>query len=184
MNSSTTFVAAWTLPLETMAADTFIPDMSDFNGRMANQHQDGHIRARWHRGESTLAAGIRHCHTRPSPRMMVSGDIGYTSLSSLVRIDGTFNSARYISSVLRTLTLPFIRVLRNPAFKQDNERPHVAGIVRTFLDTENVRLFAWLACSSDLSPIENAWSMVVKRLARHHTPITTVDDLWRRVEAA
>ncbi|GFV52972.1 netrin receptor UNC5C [Trichonephila clavipes] len=68
--------------------------------------------------------------------MMVWSAIGYTSRSPLVRIDGTLNSARYISGVLRLVALPFMRVLRNPTFKQDYSRPHVAGIVRIFLDTE------------------------------------------------
>ncbi|GFU37213.1 hypothetical protein TNCV_4272171 [Trichonephila clavipes] len=57
-------------------------------------------------------------------------------------------------------------------------RPHVAGIARTFLDTENVWLLPWLARSRDLSPIESVWSMVAKRLARHYTPVNTVDELW------
>ncbi|GFV71726.1 hypothetical protein TNCV_3535141 [Trichonephila clavipes] len=30
-----------------------------------------------------------------------------------------------------------------PGGKQDNARPHVAGIVRTFPDTENALLFSW-----------------------------------------
>ncbi|GFT93309.1 uncharacterized protein TNCV_904611 [Trichonephila clavipes] len=67
---------------------------------------------------------------------------------------------------------------------QDNARPHVAGIVRTFLDTENVRLFPLPARSPDFSPIENVWSMVAERLARHHTAVTTVDELWHLVEVA
>ncbi|GFW26425.1 hypothetical protein TNCV_383871 [Trichonephila clavipes] len=58
----------------------------------------------------------------------------------LDRTDSTLNNARYISLVLRLLSLPFIRALRNPTFQQDNTRPHVAGIVRTYLDTKNVRL--------------------------------------------
>ncbi|GFW58957.1 hypothetical protein TNCV_2830631 [Trichonephila clavipes] len=49
---------------------------------------------------------------------------------------------------------------------------------------KNVRLLPRLARSSDLSPIENVWSMVPERLARHHTPITTVDELWYLVEVA
>ncbi|GFU06199.1 hypothetical protein TNCV_4765071 [Trichonephila clavipes] len=58
--------------------------------------------------------------------MMKWGAIGYKSRSPLVHIDGIFNSARYISGVLRPVALTFIRVLRNLTFKQDNERPHVA----------------------------------------------------------
>ncbi|GFV35088.1 HTH_Tnp_Tc3_2 domain-containing protein [Trichonephila clavipes] len=35
------------------------------------RHQDGRIRVRWHRGERTLAACIRHRYTGPLPGMMV-----------------------------------------------------------------------------------------------------------------
>ncbi|GFY03987.1 transposable element Tcb1 transposase [Trichonephila clavipes] len=76
------------------------------------------------------------------------GAIGYTSL---VLLDGTLNSARYIFGVLRPVALPFISALRNPTFQQDNARSYVAGIVRTFLDTENVRLLPWSARSPDLT---------------------------------
>ncbi|GFX61522.1 odorant receptor [Trichonephila clavipes] len=37
---------------------------------------------------------------------------------------------------------------------------------------------------TDLSPIENIWSMITQRLTRHQTPVTTIDELWPRVEAA
>ncbi|GFW90235.1 transposable element Tcb2 transposase [Trichonephila clavipes] len=106
------------------------------------------------------------------------------SRSPLFRVDSTLNSACYISGVLLPVALPFIRALRNPAFKQDNARQHVAGIVRTFLDTKNVRLLPCPARSPDLSLIENVWSMVAERLARYHTPIIKVDELRCRVTAA
>ncbi|GFU57716.1 transposable element Tcb1 transposase [Trichonephila clavipes] len=77
-----------------------------------------------------------------------------------------------------------IRALQNPTFQQNNAQPHVAGFVWTFLDTENVQLFPWPARSPDLSPIENAWSIVAERLAHHHTAATIGDDLQHRVEAA
>ncbi|GFT85571.1 transposable element Tcb1 transposase [Trichonephila clavipes] len=98
-----------------------------------SRHQAGRICVRWHRDKRTLAACIRQRHTDPSPDMMVWDSIRYTSRSPLVQIDGTLNSAGYISGVLRPVALPFIRVLRNPTFKQHNARPHVSGIVRTFL---------------------------------------------------
>ncbi|GFV07738.1 hypothetical protein TNCV_4942401 [Trichonephila clavipes] len=62
------------------------------------------------------------------------GAAGRTSRSLLVHIDGTLNSVRYISGVLRPVALPFTRALRNLTFQQDNARSHVASIVRTFLD--------------------------------------------------
>ncbi|PRD34065.1 UNVERIFIED_CONTAM: hypothetical protein NCL1_15756 [Trichonephila clavipes] len=67
-------------------------------------------------------------------------------------------AARYISGVLRPVDLHFIRALRNPTFQQDNARPHVARIVQTFLDTENVKLFPLPACSPDFSPIKTSGS--------------------------
>ncbi|GFV73904.1 transposable element Tcb1 transposase [Trichonephila clavipes] len=114
MNSSTTFAVAWALSSETMAAATL--DAASQTGA-SSMHQNSRIRVRWYRGERILAGCIRHCHTGPSPGMMVWGAIGYTSRSPLVRIDGTLNSARYISGVLRPMALPFIRVLRNATFK-------------------------------------------------------------------
>ncbi|GFU49486.1 transposable element Tc1 transposase [Trichonephila clavipes] len=139
--------------------------------------------SKWYRDEHTLAVCIRHRHTGPSPGVMVWGAIGYTCRSPLVRTDSILNSARYISSVLHSVSLPFIRALRNPTFQQNNKQLYISGIIRTFLDTKNVRLLPWSARSPDLSPIENTWSMVTELLARHHTPVTTVDELWHRIEA-
>ncbi|GFY14664.1 transposable element Tcb1 transposase [Trichonephila clavipes] len=98
------------------------------------------FRVRRYRGERTLAACIRHCYTSPSPGVMVWGAIGYTDRSPRVRSDSSLNSTRYISGVLRPVSLPFIQALQNPTFQQDNTRPHITGIVRTFLDTKNVQL--------------------------------------------
>ncbi|GFX54804.1 transposable element Tcb1 transposase [Trichonephila clavipes] len=89
---------------------------------------------------------------------MVWGAIG--CILDHLCIDGILISARYISGVLQPMALHFIRALRNPTFQQDNARPHVTDIVRTFLDTENVWLLAWPARSSDLSPVEIEWSIV------------------------
>ncbi|GFS75946.1 transposable element Tc1 transposase [Trichonephila clavipes] len=189
-NSSTTFAAAWTLSSETMAAATLdaASQTGVFNGvindRFCLQHQDGRIRVRWHCGERTFAAYIRHRHIGPSYGMMVWVAIGYTYRSPLVRIDGFLNRARYISGLLRPVALPFVRFLRNPTFKQYNAGPHVEDIVRSFLDTENVRLLPCPARSPHVSPVENVWSMVAEILTYHHTPVPTADELWYRVETA
>ncbi|GFT29006.1 transposable element Tcb1 transposase [Trichonephila clavipes] len=76
--------------------------------RFCLQHQDGRISVRRHRGECILAACIRHRHTGLFPDVMLWDAIGYTSWSSLVRINCSLNIARYFSGVFRPLALPFI----------------------------------------------------------------------------
>ncbi|GFV19315.1 hypothetical protein TNCV_3978341 [Trichonephila clavipes] len=66
------------------------------------------------------------------------GWYGVSSRLLLVHTPGTLNSAHYISGVLRPVALTFIRALRNLMFRKENSRPYIAGIVWTFLDTENV----------------------------------------------
>ncbi|GFX82992.1 uncharacterized protein TNCV_4938621 [Trichonephila clavipes] len=102
MNSSTAFATLWTLSSGTMAAATLDAAIQTevSSTVLYLRHQDGHTRVWRHRGEHTLTACIRLRHTSPSPSVMVWNAIGYTSRSPPVRIDGTFNSARYISGVL------------------------------------------------------------------------------------
>ncbi|GFU09070.1 hypothetical protein TNCV_1319271 [Trichonephila clavipes] len=40
-------------------------------------------------------------------------------------------------------------------------------------------------CCPDLyvHQISRQWSIVAERLVRHHMPVTTVDELWHRIEA-
>ncbi|GFU47635.1 transposable element Tcb1 transposase [Trichonephila clavipes] len=123
-------------------------------------------------------------HPSPPPGVMVRVVIGYTSRLPLVYNDGTLNSVRYVSGVLRLVVLSIIRVLRNFTLQQDNERLHAAVNVRTFFDTKNVQLLSWPARSPDISPVENVLSMVAERLSRDNTPVTMVDELLHRVEAA
>ncbi|GFT01721.1 uncharacterized protein TNCV_4205341 [Trichonephila clavipes] len=74
-------------------------------------HQDSRIRVWRLGGKRILKACVSHRPTGLSPGVMVWGVIGYASRSLLVRMDGTLNSSHYISDVLRSMPLPFIRAL-------------------------------------------------------------------------
>ncbi|GFV01392.1 uncharacterized protein TNCV_1299311 [Trichonephila clavipes] len=100
-NSLEMFAAAWTLSYETMA--TAILDVAS---QTVASLMVCRIRVCRHHGERTLATCIRNRPIGPSPGMMVWGAIVYMSRSLLVHIDGTLNSARYISGVLRPVALP------------------------------------------------------------------------------
>ncbi|GFY16945.1 transposable element Tcb1 transposase [Trichonephila clavipes] len=125
-----------------------------------------------------------HRHTGLVPGIMVWGGIAYHFCTPLVCIAGTFNSQRCISEVLEPVVLPYLQGLAAAIFQQDNAQPHVALIFRRFFVNHQIELLAWLDRSSDLSPIENMWSMVAQRLTQITPPATTPDHLWQRVEAA
>ncbi|GFV39302.1 transposable element Tcb1 transposase [Trichonephila clavipes] len=152
--------------------------------RICLQHHDGRILVWRHRGERMLNSCVMQRHTGPAPGIMVWGGIGYHSRTSLVLIAGTLNSQRYISEVLEPVVLPFLQGLATAIFQQDNARPHVARLVRRFFINHQVELLPWPAHSLDLSPIENMWSMVDRRLTQITPPAATPDQLWQRVEAA
>ncbi|GFX96176.1 uncharacterized protein TNCV_2290651 [Trichonephila clavipes] len=150
-----TFVAAaWTLSSKTMAAATLdaasqtgvssiVASTTNLGTRMERchifsgesrfclQYQDCQIRDWRYRDERTLAACIRHRHTGPSPGVRVWDAIEYTSRSHLARIDGTLNSARYISGVIRLVALPFIRALCETLLFSRIKRDHMFPV---FLD--------------------------------------------------
>ncbi|GFU99919.1 transposable element Tcb1 transposase [Trichonephila clavipes] len=73
--------------------------------------------------------------------------------------------------------------LPSAIFQQDNARPHGARNVQEFFFTHQIKLLPWPACSLDLSPIENVWSLLAQRLARDTPPTATPDQLRQYVEA-
>ncbi|GFY13533.1 transposable element Tcb1 transposase [Trichonephila clavipes] len=73
--------------------------------------------------------------------------------------------------------------LDHTPFQQDNARPHVARNVQRFFVNHQIELLPWSACSPDLLPIENMWSMVAQRLTQITPVAATPDQLWQRGES-
>ena len=82
------------------------------------------------------------------------------------------------------MSLPLNTTLLKATFQLHSTQSRVTGVIRTSPVSENVQLLSCLALSLDLSPIENVWSIVAERLARHHKRVTTVYELWHLVETA
>ncbi len=84
---------------------------------------------------------------------------------------GTINAERYIQ-VLEQHMLQSRRRLfqgRPCIFQHGNARPHTASITTSWQRRRRIRVLKWPACSPDLSPIENIWR-IIKRKMRQRRP--------------
>ena len=119
---------------------------------------------------------------------MVWGCISAQGMGNLHICEGTINAERYIQ-VLEQHMLPSKQRLfhgRPCLFQQDNAKPHSARVTTAWLRSKRVQVLDWPACSPDLSPIENVWS-IMKRKIQQWRP-RTVEQLklyikqeWERI---
>ncbi len=122
--------------------------------------------------EGDLPACYQRSVQKPAS-LMVWGCISAYGMGSLHVLEGTMNAERYIK-LLEQHMLPsrwFIFQGRPCVFQQDNAKPHTAAITTAWLSSRRVRVLNWPACSPDLSPVENIWR-IIKRKLRQRRPQT------------
>lgn len=102
----------------------------------------------------------------------------------------TMNSDRYIE-VLQQHLLPYMhqnwRSHADAYFQQDGAPCHTAHIVRNWLDRHNVNLLPWPAKSADLSPMENLWSYLARKVEEKRAKTVpeltlTVTQAWQSLD--
>ncbi len=104
--------------------------------------------------------------------VMVWGAIRFGWKSQLLIIDGNMTADRYLQTVLSAQVFPYFNLNPNAIFMHDNARPHVAGICRNALQTNNVDVLDWPPYSADCNPIEHLWDMLDRKV-RARTPAPT-----------
>ncbi len=87
------------------------------------------------------------------------GCISAYGMGSLHVLESTMKAERYIK-VLEQHMLPS----RRRVFQQDNAKQHTAAITTAWLRSRRVRMLNWPACSPDLSPIDNIWCIIKRKI--------------------
>lgn len=116
----------------------------------------------------------------------------------IVRIDGNLDGP-YYRDILTQHLIPFTRdrLVPDYLFQQDSASAHTSqlmmGPIRRlpsgrkmrlpgFFALNGIKLFRTPPCSPDLSPIENLWSIVKRKLAGNR--FRTKGELWTAIQAA
>ncbi len=87
------------------------------------------------------------------------GCISAYGMGSLHVLEGTMNAERYIKVLEQHMLPSSLHV-----FQQDNAKPHTAAITTAWLRSRRVQVLNWPACSPDLSPIENIWPIIKRKI--------------------
>ena len=98
---------------------------------------------------------------------MVWGGITHHGRTELKIIEGNLNAVRYRGEIQSPIVLLFIsRHGNRHTFQQDNARCHIARLSIQFLAQNNIDVLPWPALSPDLSPIEQFWDEMDRRVRR------------------
>ena len=65
--------------------------------------------------------------------------------------------------------------LETPIFMQDNVPCHKAKTLLSFFEEEGIAVMKWLPQSPDMSPIENVWKIIGKKVQNRNPQ--NIDDL-------
>lgn len=115
--------------------------------------------------------------------LMVWGAFCFNGVLPLMKISTRMNSENY-QKVLSDSLLENAELLagENWIFQQDNASIHVSKSTKSFLESKNINLMNWPACSPDLNPIENLWGILVRQVYKNNKQYKSIDELWNAVQ--
>jgi hypothetical protein len=94
------------------------------------------------------------------------------SSTGIVVFDGIMTSSYYTETILTHGLLPFIQKVypNGHRFQQDNDPKHISKATQQFMRENDINWWnVWPSESPDFHPIEMAWAMMKKQLAKRET---------------
>lgn len=169
--------AAWTV-------DDWASVLFSDESRFSLYGADGRVRVWRRRGERFAQCNITGRVMFGGGSVMVWGGISLEAKTELhVFRRPTLDAGTYITDILEDYVVPFAPFVGpNFLLMHDNARPHVAHVVRDYLNEVGIGTLDWPARSPDLNPIEHLWDQLGTSIRRQLNPPRDLQELRTALE--